>query len=86
MTQPLLCPTCKSNRMRFTVIEQTPRHIRLDPQSGEVVAELHQEQLDMFHQPYKGENYMIQCGVCGTTEPEERYVKMAQHMQSQRSK
>ncbi|WP_429841077.1 hypothetical protein [Brevibacillus sp. FIR094] len=86
MTQPLLCPTCKSNRMRFTVIEQIPRYIRLDPQSGEVVAELHQEQLDMFHQPYKGENYMIQCGVCGTTEPEERYVKMAQHMQSQRSK
>ncbi|AWX55711.1 MULTISPECIES: hypothetical protein [Brevibacillus] len=86
MTQPLLCPTCKSNRMRFTVIEQTPRYIRLDPQSGEVVAELHQEQLDMFHQPYKGESYMIQCGVCGTTEPEERFVKMAQHMQSQRSK
>ncbi|MCM3080278.1 hypothetical protein [Brevibacillus invocatus] len=85
MTRPLLCPTCKSNRMRFTVIEQTPRYMRLDPQSGEVVAELSSDQLDAFHQPYKGEPFMIQCGVCGTTEPEERFVKMAQHMQGQRS-
>lgn len=85
MTKPLLCPTCKSNRMRFTIIEQIPRHIRLDPQTGEVVQQMGSEELDLFHQPYKGESYMIQCGVCGTTESEERFVKMAQHMQSQRS-
>ncbi|EJL41313.1 hypothetical protein BAG01nite_02840 [Brevibacillus agri] len=85
MTKPLLCPTCKSNRMRFTIIEQIPRYIRLDPQTGEVVQQMGSEELDLFHQPYKGESYMIQCGVCGTTESEERFVKMAQHMQSQRS-
>ncbi|HZG81615.1 MAG TPA: hypothetical protein VEZ13_12680 [Brevibacillus sp.] len=84
MTRPLLCPTCKSNRMRFTVIEQTPRYMRLDPQTGEVVAELKTEELDLFHQPYKGEAFMVQCGVCGTTEPEERFAKMAEHMQGQR--
>ncbi|RNB58471.1 hypothetical protein EDM57_07025 [Brevibacillus gelatini] len=84
MTKPLLCPTCKSNRMRFTVIEQVPRYIRLDPQTGEVVQQLQSDELDVFHQPYKGESYMIQCGVCGTTESEERFVKMAQLMQSQR--
>ncbi|MGN7468752.1 hypothetical protein [Brevibacillus sp. SAFN-007a] len=85
MTKPLLCPTCKSNRMRFTLIEQVPRYIRLDPQTGEVVQQLQSEELDLFHKPYKGESYMIQCGVCGTTESEERFVKMAQHMQAQRS-
>ncbi|MGZ0053027.1 hypothetical protein [Brevibacillus gelatini] len=84
MSKPLLCPTCKSNRMRFTVIEQVPRYIRLDPQTGEVVQQLQSDELDVFHQPYKGESYMIQCGVCGTTESEERFVKMAQLMQSQR--
>ena len=85
MSKPMLCPVCKSNRMRFTVIEQTPRYVRLDPQSGEVVAELSTDQLDAFHQPYKGDSYMIQCGICGTIESEERFVKMAEHMQSQRS-
>lgn len=84
MTMPYLCPTCKSNRMRFTVIEQKPRYFRMDPQSGVVHAELAPEQLDAFHQPYKGEAYLVQCGICGTTEPEERFIKMAQHMQNQR--
>ena len=85
MAKPYLCPTCKSNRMRFTVIEQTPRYVRLDPQSGELVAELSRDELDTFHQPYKGESYMIQCGICGTTEQEVRFIKMAEHMQGQRS-
>ncbi|GEB31537.1 MULTISPECIES: hypothetical protein [Brevibacillus] len=85
MTKPMLCPTCKSNRMRFTIIEQVPRYMRLDPQTGEVVQQLSSEELDIFHQPYKGDSYMIQCGVCGTTESEERFVKMAEHMQTQRS-
>ncbi|MGE5702699.1 MAG: hypothetical protein ACM32O_09240 [Clostridia bacterium] len=83
MAQPYMCPTCKSNRMRFTIIEQHPRYVRLDPQSGEVVIELEQSQLDTFHQPYRGDNYLVQCGICGTVESEERFVKMAQHMQLQ---
>ncbi|HZG14274.1 MAG TPA: hypothetical protein VE710_04545 [Candidatus Bathyarchaeia archaeon] len=84
MTQPYLCPTCKSNRMRFTIIEQTPHYVRLHPQTGEVVNELPAEQLDAFHQPYKGDSFLVQCGICGTTESEERFVKMAQHMQNQK--
>ncbi|GAA4710128.1 hypothetical protein [Brevibacillus fulvus] len=81
MTSPYLCPTCKSNRMRFTIIEQIPHYVRLHPQTGEIAAELTAEQLDAFHQPYKGEAYLVQCGVCGTTEREERFVKMAQHQE-----
>lgn len=79
MSHPFMCPTCKSNRMRFTVIEQIPRYVRLDPQTGQIVAELAPEQLDTFHQPYKGDSFKIQCGVCGTIESEERFVKMAEH-------
>lgn len=79
MSHPFMCPTCKSNRMRFTVIEQIPRYVRLDPQTGQIVAELAPEQLDTFHQPYKGDSVKIQCGICGTIESEERFVKMAEH-------
>jgi hypothetical protein len=85
MSHPYFCPTCKSNRMRFTLIQQTPRYVRLDPQTGDVVAELTADQLDAFHQPYRGDSFMVQCGVCGTTESEERFVKMAEHAQTQRS-
>jgi len=84
MSSPYLCPTCKSNRMRFTIIEQTPRYVRLDPQTGELVSELTSDQLDAFHQPYRGDAFLVQCGVCGTTESEERFVKMAQHMANTR--
>lgn len=84
MSKPMLCPVCRTNRTRFTMIEQTPRYLRVDPQSGQVIAELKSEELDVFHQPYKGDPYLIQCGVCGTIESEERFVKMAQHMQGQR--
>ncbi|MGO0060770.1 hypothetical protein ACTID9_12285 [Brevibacillus fluminis] len=82
MTQPYMCPTCKSNRMRFTIIQQQPQYVRLHPQTGEVVNMLAQEELDAFHQPYRGDQFLVQCGVCGTTESEERFVKMAQHMQT----
>lgn len=70
--------------MRFTIIEQTPRYVRLDPQTGQIVSMFEAEQLDAFHQPYRGDAYLIQCGICGTTESEERFVKMAQHMKTQR--
>jgi hypothetical protein len=82
MAKPYLCPTCKSNRMRFTVIQQTPQYVRLHPQTGEVVAELTAEQLDAFHQPYRGDSFLVQCGICGAIENEERFVKMAEHMKT----
>lgn len=81
MPHPYMCPTCKSNRMRFTIIDQQPHYVRLHPQTGELLSEMAPEQLDAFHQPYRGDSFLIQCGVCGTVESEERFVKMAQHMQ-----
>lgn len=65
--------------MRFTIVQQVPRYVRLDPQTGKVVAELEAKELDTFHQPYRGQPYLVQCGICGTIESEERFVKMAQH-------
>jgi hypothetical protein len=79
LTSPYFCPTCKSNRIRFNLIEQVPRPVRLDPQTGAIVSELTNDQLDAFHQPYRGDAYLVQCGICGTIEREERFVKMAQH-------
>lgn len=84
MTSPYLCPNCKTNRMRFNIIEQVPRSVRLDPQTGEVIAQLSPDQLDPFHLPYQGESYRVQCGVCGVIEREESFIKMAQHMQNNR--
>ncbi|WP_232699661.1 hypothetical protein [Brevibacillus daliensis] len=79
MSNPYCCPVCKTNRMRFNIIQQEPQYVKLHPQSGERMQVLERDELDAFHQPYKGDNYMIQCGVCGTIEREERFVKMAQH-------
>ncbi|AIG25900.1 MULTISPECIES: hypothetical protein [Brevibacillus] len=79
MSAPYCCPVCRTNRMRFTIIRQQPQYVRLHPQTGETVEELTQTELDAFHQPYKGDDYLVQCGICGTIESEERFVKMAQH-------
>ncbi|WP_019122759.1 hypothetical protein [Brevibacillus massiliensis] len=78
MTQPYFCPTCTSNRMRFNIIQQVPQAVRMDPQTGEIVKNLSIEELDAFHQPYRGDAFLVQCGVCGTIEREERFIKMAQ--------
>ncbi|MBO8163193.1 MAG: hypothetical protein H0Z34_05630 [Brevibacillus sp.] len=83
MSSPYLCPNCKSNRMRFNIIQQVPRAVCLDPQSGAVMEELSHDQLDPFHQPYRGEPYLVQCGICGVVEREESFIKMAQHRQKQ---
>ncbi|WP_139489419.1 hypothetical protein [Brevibacillus dissolubilis] len=79
MTSPYFCPVCKSNRMRFTIIEQVPRYVRLHPQTGEMVAEILQGDLDAFHNPYRGDNFLVQCGVCSTIANEERFIKTAQN-------
>jgi len=78
MTAPYLCPNCKTNRTRFNLIEQTPKSVKLDPQSGSVVQEFTQEALDPFHLAYKGPSYKVQCGVCGLIEDELTFVKLAE--------
>ncbi|MCH1626357.1 DNA alkylation repair protein [Fredinandcohnia quinoae] len=80
MSDPYLCPNCKTNRTRFNIIDQVPKSIKIDPQSGEIIEENIQN-LDPFHLPYRGPDYKIQCGVCGLIEDERLFVKRAQHQQ-----
>ncbi|MFT4414092.1 DNA alkylation repair protein [Fredinandcohnia humi] len=78
MSDPYLCPNCKSNRTRFNIIEQVAKSVKMDPQTGEVVQE-YTDNLDTFHVPYRGPDYKVQCGVCGLIEDERSFVKRAQN-------
>lgn len=80
MSEPYLCPNCKSNRTRFNIIEQVAKSVKVDPQNGEVIQE-YTDNLDPFHVPYRGPEYKVQCGVCGLIEDERLFVKRAQNKQ-----
>ncbi|MFQ3545998.1 DNA alkylation repair protein [Halobacillus rhizosphaerae] len=79
--EPYLCPSCKTNRSRFNIIEQVPKSVKMDPKSGEVITEYEDNQLDAFHVSYKGPSRKIQCGTCGLVEEERSFVKFAEHNQ-----
>lgn len=80
MTEPYLCPNCKSNRTRFNIIEQVAKSVKVDPQNGDILEE-YTNNLDPFHIPYRGPNIKVQCGVCGLIEDEISFIKRAQNTQ-----
>ncbi|MGM7701336.1 DNA alkylation repair protein [Pseudalkalibacillus sp. Hm43] len=82
MGGPYLCPGCKTNRTRFNMIEQIPKGVKLDPQSGDVVEEYSNDHLDTFHIPYSGSHYRVQCGACGLIENEETFKARASSSQN----
>lgn len=81
MHTPYCCPNCKTNRSRFNFIKQIPQAVKLDPHSGEIVAEYRDTELDPFHIPYRGPNYKIQCATCGLIEDERSFSQFALHQQ-----
>ncbi|KGP72811.1 hypothetical protein [Pontibacillus yanchengensis] len=82
MTAPYLCPSCKSNRTRFNVIEQVATSIKKDPQTGEVVEEYTADNVSPMHIQYKGPSVRIQCAACGVIEEELSFIKRAEYNQT----
>jgi len=81
MTEPYHCPNCKTNRTRFNLIEQQPKIVKLDANTGDIVSELSAETIEPFHMQYKGPSYKVQCGVCGLLEDESMFTKYAAYSQ-----
>ncbi|WP_059103492.1 hypothetical protein [Shouchella shacheensis] len=77
MSNPYLCPRCKTNRTRFHKIEQRAEPVKLDPQTGTVTQTLEEASLDVFHMNYGGPSMRVQCGACGLNELEEMFVAYA---------
>lgn len=78
MSTPYKCPNCKTNRSRFNIIHQVVQSVKMDPQSGEIIQEYAQGELDPFHRPYSGPDNRVQCAVCGLIEDELTFKKFGE--------
>ncbi|GAF66812.1 hypothetical protein BTS2_3716 [Bacillus sp. TS-2] len=78
MTTPYTCPSCKTNRTRFHIIEQVAQAVKLNPETGAIVEKYEAGELQPFHLPYQGPSLKIQCGACGLIENESMFSRRAQ--------
>ncbi|MFC7392682.1 DNA alkylation repair protein [Scopulibacillus cellulosilyticus] len=85
MSHPYLCPNCKTNKTRFNIIEQKPKAVKMDPNTGEITEEYNMDHLDPIHLPYNGPEQKVQCGVCGLIEDEQSFIKRAEYAQNKES-
>ena len=78
MSFPYRCPSCRTNKSRFNLIRQVPKAVKLNPSTGEIVAEFASQDLDPFHAPYTGPEFKVQCAVCGLIEDERMFIKFGE--------
>ncbi|KON91643.1 DNA alkylation repair protein [Rossellomorea marisflavi] len=78
MSMPYRCPSCKTNRTRFNIIQQLSQSVKLDPASGEVVEQYESGELQPFHLAYNGPDKKIQCAACGLVEDEMTFKKFGE--------
>ena len=51
--EPMLCPSCKTNRTRFNILEQQVKPVKINPQTGQVEEEYTNETMNAFHMAYQ---------------------------------
>lgn len=79
MSSPYRCPACGTNKSRFNVIEQVVQEVKKHPETGDITQLI--AETDPLHIHYQGEQYRVQCGVCGVIDSEERFILFAQQDQ-----
>ncbi|MDT8860598.1 DNA alkylation repair protein [Alkalihalobacillus sp. MEB130] len=81
MSNPYLCPNCKTNRSRFNLIQQVATPVKMDARSGDIIEQYEDNNAGPLHMTYRGPELRVQCATCGLVEEERMFVKRAQQQQ-----
>ena len=80
MNSALGCPNCKTNNSQFNIIHLDSRSAQIDPNTGEIINNYSNKDVDPFPYPYKGPQYQVQCAECGFVEEEEAFIQFGGQM------
>ncbi|GAE24455.1 hypothetical protein JCM9140_385 [Halalkalibacter wakoensis JCM 9140] len=78
MSNPYLCPNCKTNRSRFNLIQQVATPVKMDAKNGAIIEQYEENNAGPLHMTYRGPELRVQCATCGLIEEERMFIKRAQ--------